>query len=210
MKVLYTAVATADGGRAGGHARSSDGNLDVPISPPKELGGEGNGTNPEQLFAAGYAACFHSAVQIVARRMKQDASDSTVTAHVDFGTIGGGAFGLGVELHVDLPNVEPGPARRARREGARGVPVLERDARQHRGQAGGARGGVMFMLVDTRTPRPDEPSPDRRAAWEPNWRLWGWVALTIAALVAADVTSRRRRLRAHLRGAGVRVPGAVA
>jgi osmotically inducible protein OsmC len=107
MKVLYTAVATADGGRAGGHVRSSDGNLDLPVSPPKELGGEGAGTNPEQLFAAGYAACFHSAVQIIARRMDQDASDSTVSAHVDFGTIGGGRFGLGVELHVDLPNVDP-------------------------------------------------------------------------------------------------------
>jgi osmotically inducible protein OsmC len=107
LKVLHTAVATADGGRAGGHVRSSDGNLDVPISPPKDLGGEGEGTNPEQLFAAGYAACFHSAVMIVARRMKQDATDSTVTAHVDFGTIGGGAFGLGVQLHVDLPNVDP-------------------------------------------------------------------------------------------------------
>ena len=106
MKVLYTAVATADGGRAGGRVRSSDDNLDLPISPPKDLGGAGEGTNPEQLFAAGYAACFHSAVQIVARRMKQDASDSTVTAHVDFGTIGNGAFGLGVQLHVDLPNVE--------------------------------------------------------------------------------------------------------
>jgi Ohr subfamily peroxiredoxin len=107
LKVLYTAVATADGGRAGGRVVSSDENLDLPISPPKELGGEGAGTNPEQLFAAGYAACFHSAVQIVGRRMKQDVSDSTVTAHVDFGTIGGGAFGLGVHLHVDLPNADP-------------------------------------------------------------------------------------------------------
>jgi lipoyl-dependent peroxiredoxin len=107
LKVLYTAVASADGGRAGGHVRSTDGNLDLPISPPKELGGEGTGTNPEQLFAAGYAACFHSAVQLVARRMKQDASDSTVTAHVDLGTIGSGAFGLGVHLHVDLPNADP-------------------------------------------------------------------------------------------------------
>jgi Ohr subfamily peroxiredoxin len=87
--------------------RSSDGNLDVPISPPKDLGGEGAGTNPEQLFAAGYAACFHSAVMTVARRMKLDASDSTVTAHVDLGTIGNGAFGLGVELHVDLPKLGP-------------------------------------------------------------------------------------------------------
>jgi osmotically inducible protein OsmC len=113
LKVLYTAVATADGGRAGGEVRSSDGNLELPISPPKELGGAGAGTNPEQLFAAGYAACFHSAVMIVARRMDQDAGDSTVTAHVDFGTIGGGAFGLGVELHVDLPNVSDPEARDA-------------------------------------------------------------------------------------------------
>ena len=107
MKVLYTASATADGGRAGGHVRSSDGNLDLPVSPPKELGGEGAGTNPEQLFAAGYAACFHSAVMIVGQRMKQDVSDSTVAAHVDFGTIGEGRFGLGVHLHVDLPNADP-------------------------------------------------------------------------------------------------------
>jgi lipoyl-dependent peroxiredoxin len=106
LKVLYTAVATADGGRAGGRVVSPDGNLDLPIAPPRELGGETDGTNPEQLFAAGYAACFHSAVMIVARRMKQDPSDSTVTAHVDFGTIGGGAFGLGVQLHVELPNVD--------------------------------------------------------------------------------------------------------
>lgn len=111
LKVLYTAVATADGGRAGGNVRSTDGNLDLPVSPPKELGGEGAGTNPEQLFAAGYAACFHSAVQIIARRLDQDASGSTVTAHVNFGTIGGGRFGLGVELHVDLPNVSDAAAR---------------------------------------------------------------------------------------------------
>jgi osmotically inducible protein OsmC len=113
LKVLYTAVATADGGRAGGEVRSSDGNLELPVSPPKELGGEGAGTNPEQLFAAGYAACFHSAVMIVARRMDQDATGSTVTAHVDFGTIGNGRFGLGVELHVDLPNVSDPEARDA-------------------------------------------------------------------------------------------------
>jgi Ohr subfamily peroxiredoxin len=121
LKVLYTAVATADGGRAGGEVRSSDGNLELPISPPKELGGEGAGTNPEQLFAAGYAACFHSAVMIVARRMDQDATGSTVTAHVDFGTIGGGAFGLGVELHVDLPNVSDPEARDAIAEKAHEV-----------------------------------------------------------------------------------------
>ena len=107
MKILYTAVATADGGRAGGRVVSTDENLDLPVAPPSELGGSGEGTNPEQLFAAGYAACFHSAVMIVAQRMKQDAEGSTVTAHVDFGTIGNGAFGLGVQLHVDLPKVDP-------------------------------------------------------------------------------------------------------
>src|SRR4051794_37838711 len=111
LKVLYTAVATADGGRAGGHVRSTDGNLDLPVSPPKELGGEGAGTNPEQLFAAGYAACFHSAVQIVARRLGQGRSDSRVPAPVNLGTIGGGRFGLGVELHVGLPKVPDAEAR---------------------------------------------------------------------------------------------------
>jgi Ohr subfamily peroxiredoxin len=107
LKVLYTAVATADGGRAGGRAKTSDGKLDVAIAPPEDMGGSGEGTNPEQLFAAGYAACFGSAVEVVGRRMKQDVTGTTVTAHVDFGTIGGGTFGLGVQLHVDMPNVDP-------------------------------------------------------------------------------------------------------
>src|SRR4051794_32029820 len=107
LKVLYTAVASADGGRAGGHVRSTDGNLDLPVSPPKELGGEGAGTNPEQLFAAGYAACFHSAVQIVARRLDQDASDSTGTAPGNFGAIGGGRVGLGAELPPGPPTGPP-------------------------------------------------------------------------------------------------------
>jgi lipoyl-dependent peroxiredoxin len=110
LKILYTAVATADGGRAGGRVVSSDGNLDVPIAPPKEMGGEGNGTNPEQLFAAGYAACFGSAVEIVGRRMKQDVSDANVTAHVGFGATGDGGFGLEVELHVDLPHADDAEA----------------------------------------------------------------------------------------------------
>ncbi len=106
MKILYTAVATADGGRQGGRVVSTDGNLDLPVAAPKELGGEGNGTNPEQLFAGGYAACFGSAVELVGRRMKQDVSDAKVTAHVGFGATGHGGFGLEVELHVDLPHAE--------------------------------------------------------------------------------------------------------
>jgi Ohr subfamily peroxiredoxin len=107
VKVLYTAVATATGGRAGGSVRSSDGKLDVPIAPPADLGGSGEGTNPEQLFAAGYASCFGSAVEVVGRRMKQDVSDATVTAHVGLGVIGKGRMGLEVELHVELPNADP-------------------------------------------------------------------------------------------------------
>lgn len=106
-KVLYTATATAEGGRDG-HTATDDGKLDVKLSPPPELGGpaDGIGTNPEQLFAAGYASCFHSALKLVARRMKLDADSSTVTAKVGIGTVEGSAgFGLTVELAVAVPNV---------------------------------------------------------------------------------------------------------
>jgi len=106
-RVLYTAVATAEGGRDG-HTATDDGKLDVKVVPPVELGGpaDGFGTNPEQLFAAGYASCFHSAVKLVAQRLKLDAEGSTVTAKVGFGSIEGSpGFGLTVELVVSLPNV---------------------------------------------------------------------------------------------------------
>ncbi|MFF1816426.1 organic hydroperoxide resistance protein [Kribbella sp. NPDC058245] len=104
-KVLYTAKATAQGGRDGKVA-SSDGKLDVVVAPPAELGGTGNGTNPEQLFAAGYAACFQSAMMTVARRLRVDTTGSTVTAEVGLGAIPGGAFGLQVALVVSLPGLE--------------------------------------------------------------------------------------------------------
>ncbi|GAA1568264.1 organic hydroperoxide resistance protein [Kribbella sancticallisti] len=105
-KVLYTARATAQGGRDG-HTASDDGKLDVTVAPPKEMGGNGEGTNPEQLFAAGFASCFHSALKLVARKAKQNSDDSTVTAAVGIGPINGGAgYGLEVELVVALPNVE--------------------------------------------------------------------------------------------------------
>jgi osmotically inducible protein OsmC len=106
-KILYTAVATAEGGRDG-HTASDDGKLDVKVVPPVELGGpaDGFGTNPEQLFAAGYASCFHSAVKLVAQRLKLDPEGSTVTAKVGFGSIEGApGFGLTVELDVSLPNI---------------------------------------------------------------------------------------------------------
>jgi lipoyl-dependent peroxiredoxin len=104
--VLYTAEALVEGGRDG-HARSSDCHLDVELDVPIELEGEGgSGTNPEQLFAAGYSSCFHSALKLVAQRMKLDAEGSTVTARVGIGPIEGSpGFGLTVELDVALPGV---------------------------------------------------------------------------------------------------------
>jgi lipoyl-dependent peroxiredoxin len=105
-KVAYTAKATAQGGRDGKVA-TDDGKLEVVVAPPVEMGGSGKGTNPEQLFAAGYAACFHSALKLVARKTRQDADGSTVTAEVGIGPINGGAgFGLEVALEVSLPGVD--------------------------------------------------------------------------------------------------------
>ena len=105
IKPLYTAEATAVGGRDG-HARSKDGTLDVDVRPPVEMGGAGGGTNPEELFAAGYAACFQSALGVVARRGKIGVDGSTVTGKVTIGTIEGGGFGLAVRLEVHIPDVD--------------------------------------------------------------------------------------------------------
>jgi lipoyl-dependent peroxiredoxin len=103
-KRLYTAVATATGGRDG-RAKSDDGVLDVAIVPPKTLGGSGAvGTNPEQLFAAGYAACFGSAVGHVARLKKITTGPVSITAHVSLGQVGQG-FGLAVELVALIPEM---------------------------------------------------------------------------------------------------------
>ncbi|MEV0587825.1 organic hydroperoxide resistance protein [Nonomuraea sp. NPDC050310] len=102
MSALYTAIATANGRE--GRGVTSDGKLDVTLAPPKELGGSGAGTNPEQLFAVGYAACFSSALQLVAKRMKVDAADASVTAEVGLGPNGDGGFTLDVTLRVELPD----------------------------------------------------------------------------------------------------------
>jgi len=104
-KIVYTAVATSVGGRRGGRASSSDGILDVQLNAPKELGGPGTGTNPEQLFAAGYAACFNSAVLRFAKDAGIEATEASVTANVGFGPEGGG-FGLAVDLEVAVPGVD--------------------------------------------------------------------------------------------------------
>lgn len=107
MDVIYTAEATAWGGREG-HSASSDGVLDLQLRIPKEMGGPGGPfTNPEQLFATGYASCFHSALKLVATRAKVDVDDSAVTAKVGIGPDGQGGFGLKVDLEAELPGVEP-------------------------------------------------------------------------------------------------------
>jgi osmotically inducible protein OsmC len=111
MQILYTAQATATGGRDG-RGVSSDNKLDVALSTPKELGGAGgNGTNPEQLFAAGYSACFLSAMKFVAAQAKLAMpADTTVTADVGVGPNGQGGFGLAIALRVALPGIEQAAA----------------------------------------------------------------------------------------------------
>ncbi|MEU4774862.1 organic hydroperoxide resistance protein [Micromonospora sp. NPDC023644] len=105
MQVLYTASARATGDGRDGHVRTSDGTVDLGLAVPKEMGGTGGAANPEQLFAAGYAACFHSALRLVARKAKADVSGSVVEAEVGIGANGSGGFGLTVALVVDLPAV---------------------------------------------------------------------------------------------------------
>jgi osmotically inducible protein OsmC len=113
VKTLYTAVATADEGGRDGHTRSDDGKIDFDLSLPKGMGGDdGPGTNPEQLFAAGYAACFANAMRSSAAR-EGDAADmagATVTAHVSIGALGKGRFGLGVKLEVGVPALDQAAA----------------------------------------------------------------------------------------------------
>ena len=106
MEALYTAEALATGAGRDGHVRSSDGRIDLDLAMPPQLGGSGEGANPEQLFASGYAACFHSALQSVARAQKIAIADSSVGASVTIGQNGAGGFGLAVTLEVVLPGLE--------------------------------------------------------------------------------------------------------
>jgi lipoyl-dependent peroxiredoxin len=110
MKKLYSAVVTATGGRDG-TVKAADGKFEFKLSMPKELGGPGGeGTNPEQLFAAGYSACFDSALRHVSRMKKIDLKSSQVTAHVDIGPNPAGGFMLAVQLVIDLPGMDKGVA----------------------------------------------------------------------------------------------------
>lgn len=106
METLYTAHATTHGGRDG-HVESSDGVVDLDLATPKEMGGPGGEdvTNPEQLFAAGYSACFESALRLVARQQDKDVGDASVTADVSIGKTDDGGFGLAVELTGHMPNL---------------------------------------------------------------------------------------------------------
>jgi osmotically inducible protein OsmC len=105
-KVLYTAEAHVTGGRDEGHGKTSDGELEVDIRMPTELGGKGGGTNPEQLFAVGYAACFESAVKVVGKRMREEVGDVEIDSKVHLMPTEDRGFGLGVELDVKLPSVD--------------------------------------------------------------------------------------------------------
>ena len=102
---IYTAEAHVTGGRAEGHGRTSDGALEVDLRLPAEMGGEGGGTNPEQLFAVGYAACFEGALGVVARRAKADPGEVSIDSKVSLSPDGKGGFLLSVELDVTLPGV---------------------------------------------------------------------------------------------------------
>ncbi|QHL86856.1 Ohr family peroxiredoxin [Nibribacter ruber] len=106
MKRLYTAEVTATGGRSG-QVKSSDGIIDIPVQLPEGMGGKGGATNPEQLFAAGYAACFQSALQLMAGKQKIRLDEkSTVTAHVGLDQFEDGRFGLAVQLDVKIDGVD--------------------------------------------------------------------------------------------------------
>jgi Ohr subfamily peroxiredoxin len=112
-RVLYTAEATVTGGRAAGHGRTNDGALDVQLRSPKQMGGQGGGTNPEQLFAVGYAACFESALGVVGRRERAEVGDVSIDSRVSLLPTEERGYQLAVELAVTLPQVhDPEQARR--------------------------------------------------------------------------------------------------
>lgn len=148
MKVLYTAEAKVTGGRDEGHARTSDGSLEVDVRVPPELGGPGGGTNPEQLFAIGFASCFESAVKVVARRAKQPAEDVAVDSKVMLLPTPEKGFKLAAQLDVELPSVEdPEQARE-----------LVRSAHQVCPYSHATRGNIDVTLTANGQPVEGQPS----------------------------------------------------
>ena len=111
-QAVYTASATASGDGRSGHTRSSDGVLDLDLALPKEMGGPGGAlTNPEQLFAAGYAACFHGALKLVAGQRKIQLTDTAITVDVGIGPSSQGGFGLSVTIEAEIPGVDKATAK---------------------------------------------------------------------------------------------------
>ena len=110
MEALYTIAARSTGDGRNGHVHSEDGILDLDLRMPKELGGTGGTANPEMLFAAGYAACFHSALKLVAGQGKLDITGSEVSASVGIGALPSGGFGLTVDLQVSIPALDTAAA----------------------------------------------------------------------------------------------------
>ncbi|MEM9608508.1 MAG: organic hydroperoxide resistance protein [Actinomycetota bacterium] len=110
MNVIYTTTANATGDGRNGRSELEDGSISFDMRIPTEMGGPGGGPNPEQLFALGYAACFHSALKLIAGLDQSDVSDSEVSATVGFGQTPDGGFGLEVALDVSIPNLPPDQA----------------------------------------------------------------------------------------------------
>ncbi|MEV8267252.1 organic hydroperoxide resistance protein [Microbacterium sp. NPDC076911] len=106
MSVLYTAEALSTGAGRNGHVATTSGHVNLDMAIPTEMGGSGNGANPEELFAAGYAACFHSALQSVARNQKVAIADTSVGSRVHIEPNGEGGFVLSVDLEVVIPELE--------------------------------------------------------------------------------------------------------
>jgi Ohr subfamily peroxiredoxin len=140
-KVIYTAEAHVTGGRAEGHGRSSGGELEVDLRLPVEMGGQGGGTNPEQLFAVGYAACFEGALGAVARRAKAEVGDVAIDSKVNLETAEDRTFNVSVALDVSLPSVE----------GEKAVELV-RDAHQVCPYSNATRGNVEVTLTANGVP----------------------------------------------------------
>lgn len=151
-KILYTAEAVTEGGRSG-HGRTSDGRLEVELSVPEDMGGKGGpGTNPEQLFAIGYGACFQSAMLAIAQGRKLDAGDSRITARVGIGPTGHGGFGIQVALDLHAPHLVPGAAA-----------YLMAEADQRCPYSNATRGNIQVMLSVDGTPLEEIVKSDQAA-----------------------------------------------
>jgi len=150
---LYTAKAHVTGGRAEGHGATSDGALEVDLRIPVEMGGPGGGTNPEELFAVGYAACFEGALGVVARRAKADADDAAIDSEVSLSPDGKGGFLLSVALNVTLPNVPDTDT----------AVELVRGAHEVCPYSNATRGNIEVALTATVPPSPDLPEISVRA-----------------------------------------------